>query len=474
MHACLRISLICLLLTGCALRPEPSERATMIEAPRLDKTLAASELNRHGHWPERKWWRQFRSPELDDLITTALRNNPDLKSVAARLRQSEAVVDVQAAELYPTVQANVSFSAQRFSANSTQAKLAGEHFRQVLINPLVLRYHLDLWGRDKAALQAAVGEAMASETELADARLLLSVAVAKVYFDLLAAEKKRLSINKIVVCQEQLLHLSQVRLQQGLVATGPVLDAERALNQARQHEMAINAESAVHRHRLAALAGKGPDWGDEIVIAEELSLAAPELPADLPLHLLAHRPDVMATRLWVEAAAEEIKVAETAFYPDVNLVSFAGLHSVSLSDVLLEGSSLAYAVGPSIQFPLFEGGRLRARLYYREAFYDEAVERYNGQVLRAVQEVADALVRWQESEARLNEQRRTINAMSETRRLAEVLYRQGLHDRTQLLQARNAEYREHLRLASLENRHLQAATGLLKALGGGFDTKTPD
>lgn len=459
--------LMCLLASGCALQPESSERAGIADVPGLQKSLAVSELKRNNRWPEEKWWRQFSSPELDRLITTALRDNPDLKRVAARLRQSEAVVDVQAAELYPTVQANVSFSAQRFSANSTQAKLAGEHFRQVLINPLVLRYHLDLWGRDKAALAAAVGEAMASKTELADARLLLSVAVAKVYFDLVATVEQRHRARQIVVGQEQLLHLARVRLQQGLVATGPVFEAERALNRARQQELALTAEVTLHRHRLAALAGKGPDWGEDIITGE-LPLAAPELPADLPLHLLAHRPDVAAMRLRVEAAAENIEVAKTAFYPDVNLVSFAGLHSVSLSDILLEGSSLAYAVGPSIEFPLFEGGRLRATLYYREAAYDEAVERYNGQVLKAVQEVADALARCQESEARLNEQRRTIDAISETRRLAEVLYRQGLGDRLGLVQAQNAEYREKLRLAALENRRLHAATGLLKALGGGF------
>ncbi len=463
-----RILLIYSLMTGCALLPEPSERAEMLDVPKFDKTLASIDSNLSGDWPELKWWRQFRSPELNRLIAIATEDNPDLKKVKARLRQSQAVVDVKAAELYPTVQANVSFSAQRFSANSTQAKLAGEHFRQVLINPLILRYHFDLWGRDKAALQAAVGEAMASATELADARLLLSVAVAKAYFDLSSSGKKELSAKHLVACREQLLHLNQVRLQQGLAATGAVLDAERTLHQARQQRLAITAEIAAFRHRLAVLAGKGPDWGDDIVVVDGRLPAEPGLPADLPLHLLAHRPDVVATRLRVEAAAEEIKMADTAFYPDVNLISFAGLHSVSLSDVLLQGSSLAYAVGPSIEFPLFEGGRLRANLAYRGAAYDEAVQRYNSALLRAVQEVADALVRWQESDRRLAEQRRTMAAVGETLRLAEVLYRQGLNDRIQLLQARSAEYDERLRLASMENQQFRAAMELMKALGGGF------
>ncbi len=458
-----------LIIQSCAWLPEDSsERASMISQPTLKTVINRSGLSISKQWPAMEWWKVFASPQLNSLIETALQDNPDLKRVATRLRQSQAVVDVQAAELYPTIQANIGFSAQRFSANSTQAKLAGEHFRQLLINPLVLRYHLDLWGRDRAALQAAVGEALAAETEQADARLLLSAAVAKTYFDLTVARHKLTLANQIVACRNRLLELEQVRLRTGLITTEPLLIAQRLLNNARQHVLVIRGEIDVHKHRLAALAGKGPDWSEAIVNHDSLNFSQLTIPDNLPLHLLSHRPDVAALRLRVEAAAEQIKVAESAFYPDVNLVSFAGLHSVSLSDVLLQGSSLAYAVGPSIEFPLFEGGRLRAHLMYREAAYDEAVERYNAQVLKAVQEVADALSTWREVDARLNEQHHTITAITETRRLAEALYRQGLNDQLQVIQAKSAELTERLRLTHLQNNRLQAATQLMTALGGGY------
>ncbi len=468
------VLIIAFFLKGCALQPESTERAEMIEMPRIEQILNKSGLKRNGQWPAVTWWKEFQSPELERLIVTALKDSPDIKLVAARLRQSQSMVDEQAADLYPTIQSHVNFSAQRFSANSTQAKLAGEHFRQMLINPMVLRYHLDFWERDKAALQAAVGNAFAAENELADARLLLSIAVAKVYFDLVAAEKKLNIARKIVRCQEQLLNLNRVLLDQGLVSTGAVLNAEYELNDARQLALISNAEIKFDQNRLAVLAGKGADWGLGIKINDGKMSSVPSLPNDLPLHLLAHRPDIQAMRLRVEAAAEHIKVAKTEFYPDVNLVSFAGLHSVSLTDVLLQGSSLAYAVGPSIEFPLFEGGRLRARLNYREAVYDEAVEAYNSQLLKAVQEVADALALWHESDARLSEQFRTINSIRQTRKLSEVLYRQGLHNKIELLHAFCAEYSEHLNLVSLESHRLKAVATMIRALGGGLVAKTTE
>lgn len=374
------LNLLCL-TAGCAWMPVQGKRAETIPPPSLASTLASvstpSAIN--DRWPDRDWWKVFESPELNKLIMTALSDNPDLKGTAARLQKSQLLVDAQAAELYPTVEANVSFSAQRFSANSVQAKLAGEHFRQLLINPLVLRYHLDLWGQDKAALQAAIGKAQAAETELADARLLLATAISKAYFNLTALVGKLKATEQMTDCRKQLLALSKVRLKIGLISSASVLTDQGALQALEEQETALRAEIQIQKNALAFMVGKGPDWGRNIDMGTPATPAL-MLPKDLPLHLLAHRPDVQAARMRAEAAAQEIKVAKTAFYPDINLVAFGGLHSVSISDVIFQGSSLAYAVGPSINFPLFEGGRLRAQLGYQEAAFNEAVETYNTHV----------------------------------------------------------------------------------------------
>lgn len=472
------LSLALSLLNACAWFGEDGKRAEMKELPLMGQTLEAARasLPVSDRWPEKRWWTVFEDPALNRLIEVALAENPDLKAAVARLNQSQAMVDSQAAELYPTVEANVSFSAQRFSANSTQAKLAGEHFRQMLINPLVLRYHLDFWGRDQAALEGAVGRSLAVEAELADARLLLASAVARAYFDLVAADEKRAIAEKIVDDRENLFKLQQVRRDTGLVAAAPLLQVKIALNTAKQNVEAARAEVELQKNLLAALAGRGPDWGRDIAIARGVFPKALNLPADLPLRLLAHRPDLGAARLHAQAAAQEIKVAETAFYPDVNLIAFTGLHSVSITDVLLQGSSLAYAVGPSIEFPIFEGGRLRANLSYQQAAYDAAVERYNASLVRAVQDVADALSRWREIDVRLAEQQQLVSDAAETGRLADTLNRTGLNDKADMIQAHLDEDQQRLRLASLQGEHFKAAVHLIQALGGGYaeaETKSP-
>lgn len=475
MKRCLAWACIAATLTGCAWFGESTPRARMQPLPEIGKTLesARSSAGVDSPWPTLDWWTRFETPMLNQLIETALADNPDLKAASARLNQAQALVDAQAAEQYPTIDANVSFSAQRFSANSTQAKLAGEHFRQLLVNPLVLRYHLDFWGQDQAALQAAVGRSLAISAEIADARLLLASTVAGAYFDLQTANAQLDIADTIVNQRQTLMNQERVLLDSGLSANGPLLQAQIALNLARQAQASARAKVELRKNLIAALAGKGPDWSREIAIEPGVCNQTPPLPSDIPLHLLARRPDIVAARQYVEAAAEEIKVAETAFYPDVNLIAFTGLHSVSLTDVLLQGSSLAYAVGPSIELPIFEGGRLRANLGFQEAAYDARVERYNDGLTHAVREVADALSRWREIDTAIAEQRRSVADASDAERLTESLNRAGLADLGALIQSQLASQQQRLLLAGLEGDYCKAAVQIIKALGGGFSDDKP-
>jgi len=223
----------------------------------------------------------------------------------------------------------------------------------------------------------ALGIAQAKEAELAQARLLLATTVARTYFRLVAAaEGQRLS-QAMLDLQRQHLDIDQLRVARGLDPKAPLHGAEQKLEQAKQQEAVRRAEVQILRAEIVALTGRGPDWGQQIPVEATQFPRDLSLPKDLPLKLLAHRPDVAAARYLAEAAAQEIKVAKTAFYPNVNLVGFAGLHGANLPGLLLSGQSLAFLAGPALDLPIFEGGRLRANLKAREAAYDAAVEAYN-------------------------------------------------------------------------------------------------
>ncbi len=462
-----------LILSGCALLPENGPRAKLMDMPGLEQTMKPDpESERIAKaWPKAQWWRDFHSKDLDGLMDVALRGNPTLRAAVARLGQAEAAADFQAAQMLPSVGARADFLQRRFSATDFYGPNGGKTFTGAEIDPVVFRYHLDLWGKDQAALEAALGKERAQASELAAARLVLSTAIAKAYFRLCSAEEEIELAHAMVEKLQAKLDLARLRWERGLAEKDPIHAGEQKLQAARQREDGLRTEAQILRHRLAALAGQGPDWGKSIRVSSGAFAERFPLPGNVPLGLLAHRPDVAAALWRVEGAAQLVKVARTRFYPDVNLVGFAGLHSLNLKDLFLShGASVAYSMGPTITLPIFEGGRLEAELKNEQAGYDAAVESYNGALLAAVQQVADALARWRESLAHDAAQEKAVRAAEEEARLAGKRYQAGLSTRDGEIDAEYALIEQRLQASTLQSARLQASVGLIEALGGGYET----
>ncbi len=460
-------------LTACAGFPEYQTEKPLPELPGIGKTVNESGLEPEADaWPESAWWQVFNDPDLSQLIEQALAENPGIQQVAARVDQALALADFEGARLYPSITSNVSVTAQRFSDNSVQARFAGEHFRLALLNPLQLNYHLDLWGEDRATINAAMGEAQAAQAELADAKVQLAGRMAVLYYQWRALAAEQRIAQRIAECQKALWQLNAEQYQLGLISQPPVLAAESAWHQSRQSVSKLDAEQKLRLHQLAALTGQGPDAPLKLAEAP-LTVPAISLPDDIRLSLLNHRADILAARKRVEAAAERIDVAKAGFYPDINIASFAGLQSVSFSDVLFQGASLAYSVGPSISFPIFLGGQLEARLNHQQAAYQQARQVYQQRLLDAVQDIADALSQWRDLDLRLNEQGQQIALAKQNLQLAEQRFYLGLTDKTEILRQQTALAQQWQNQLTLIQQSYQTAIELITALGGGYFLNPP-
>lgn len=461
-----------LILNACAWLPEDGVRAKLLDMPNIEQTVKLEPEAEKivADWPKAQWWQDFHSPQLNQLIETALRNSPTLRAAIARLSQAEAAADYQAAEMLPSIGGIVDIHRRRFSETDFYGPTGGKTMTAAYLD-VAFRYHLDLWGKDQAALEATLGKEKAQASELAAARLVLSSAIAKTYFRLGAAEVETGLAHAMTQQQQEKLHLAQLRWQHGLTEQDPIHLGSQKLEAAQQREASLQVEAQILRNRLAALAGQGPDWGKKIQVSTSVFAKHFPMPEKLGLRLLTHRPDVAAALWQVEAAAKLVKVAKTNFYPDVNLVGFAGLRSLNIADLFLShGASLAYSLGPTITLPIFEGGRLEAELKGEQAGYNSAVEIYNSTLLAAVQQVADALAIWRESHAHDSAQERAIHAAEMSIKLAEKRFQAGMSTRDGIIEANYTVLEQRLKASQLQATHLQAAVALFAALGGGYET----
>ncbi|ULA65215.1 MAG: Outer membrane component of tripartite multidrug resistance system [Nitrospira sp.] len=468
-----------LLLGSCAWIPAGNPPAELIEPPEMRETLAevASRLQ---HWPEDRWWTQFGNQELNGLIDAALKDNPGLKRASARLREAEALVKVEGARLLPFLEADASLTHERISQHGVFAvlnpRVAGDKILLGIINPLSFRYEFDFWGKNRATVEAALGQAAAEEAEKAEVRLRLTAAIARSYFKGQAIQQQLGIVKTLVGIRRDLKTLAQTRFRLGLDNEQPVKIAVADYEAVVKRQVGLRDQLDVQRHVLARLVGQGPDYALHLFTKPAVEI--PEqitAPDHLSIGLLVHRPDLAAALYRADAAARLVKVAKTQFYPTIDLTAFVGFnaltlmkHADKLPNLLFSGQSNAYGFAPGLRMPWFEGGRLRGELAAQRAEYDSAVELYNDTLLDAMREVADSLSAWQSTREMIESHKRLVTSLGEDWHLANVRLVTGLDDDREALRHRQPVLEQEYALKALESDQLVAAVDLIEALGGGY------
>ncbi|HET8747263.1 MAG TPA: efflux transporter outer membrane subunit, partial [Ramlibacter sp.] len=306
--------------------------------------------------------------------------------------------------------------------------------------------------------------------DVAAARVVLASNVARTYFQLVRLNEQITVAERTLAQREEQLKLVRQRVSAGLDTTLELRQSEGALPEARQQLEALREQAQVTRNALAALVGAGelpPLAKLPTMAALHPITSVPALPADL----LGRRPDVAAARARVEAATQNVKEAQAEFYPSVNLTAFAGLTSLGLNN-LIDLGSRQYGVGPAVRLPIFAQDRLRANLRGRTADLDAAIESYNGAVVEAIHEAADAVASLRSLERQLAEQRQALAAAEGAYDISLQRYRAGLGTFLNVLTAETSVLAQRRLGVDLAARVLDARVALFRALGGGVTEDT--
>jgi NodT family efflux transporter outer membrane factor (OMF) lipoprotein len=417
------------------------------------------------------WWTGFGDTTLDGLVQRALAGNPTLK--VARARLDRAAAGAEGARANSGVKADVTLEAtrQRYTENGMVPKpLAGSIEDSGTIQARAT-YEFDFFGRNRAAIEAAIGNERATEADMAAARLVLASQVSRHYLQLARLFEQREVAARALSQRDEMLGLIRQRVSAGLDTQVELRQGEGALPETRQVIEALDEQIALTRHALAALTVQAPHALDGLVPRLQ-GLHPFVLPDTVPADLLARRPDISAARWRVEAATQDSQSTKAQFYPNVNLVAFAGLSSIGL-DRLLQGSSQQYGIGPAIHLPIFDQARLRASLRGKTADVDAAVETYNGAVVDALRDVADQLSSARSIARQQDQQREASVAAESAYDLATQRYKAGLGTYLTVLNAESNVLQQRRQTADLRTRALDVQVSLARALGGGYTSDAP-
>ncbi|MBI4693189.1 MAG: efflux transporter outer membrane subunit [Gammaproteobacteria bacterium] len=417
-------------------------------------------------WPGDAWWQEYREPRLAALIAEALAANPGLAAAQARIAKAGALVAGAKSRLAPQVSAGFSSSFQRYPINGIfPPPLGGSDDSE---NRLAVdaTWELDFFGRNRAALAAANAGAAASAAEAQAARLAVAAAVARNYFEIARLLAQR---EIAVATRDQRVRIAKLvaaRVEEGLDSNVELRQAEGAIPQIEGEIARLDEAVGLTRAALATLVGGRAEATRDL--APALAAApTPQLPGAIPSDLLAHRADVTAARWRVEAASHDIASTRAEFYPSVNLTAFAGLASLGL-DRLFEAGSGTFGVAPAVRLPIFDAGRLRAKLSAANADLDGAIADYNQTLLSALQEVVSTITAIRALDRQMSEQRAAQAAAESAYELALQRYQVGLTNYLTVLTTESGVLQQRLAAADLKARALVLDVNLKRALGGGY------
>ncbi len=420
-----------------------------------------------GHWPGANWADQFGDAQLKALIDEALRSNPTLDQAHARVASASAYSETARAGTMPRVDASYSLTRQQFSNTTFIPPPFGGSWQTENKGLLSASYDLDLWGKNREALKAAISQLQASEADVEIVKLTLTTSIARTYNRLARLYALR------DIAQQEITQREQIdRITAGRIATGLETEVERKTAQANLATScaalkSLDGQILTTRYQIAALLGAGPDRGLQIArptlgIGDEV-----RLPDNLPADLVSRRPEIVAARWRVDAMTHGVKEAKAEFYPDINLSAAIGLDAFGFGRFLTAASRTA-SVGPAIHLPIFDAGELRAQLKGRYADFDYAVATYNQALVAALSEVATQLADLRSTDAQLVDAQTAQDAASKAAELALVQYKAGLTNQLTVLNADVNALSANQSVANLRMNRLDQQIALASALGGGF------
>lgn len=456
------LGLSLLLFSGCA-----GYRGLNTESV-MDKVPLVGVQAEKGDWVEDKWWEKLNDAQLNALVGEALAEHPSLGEAQARIRQAQAAAGI--AESADSVQVSLDAAStyQRFPKHeSYPPQFAG---KKDTVNRIQVTagYDFDLWGKNRAEYEAALGGVRVAEIEKEAAKLTLVSALVLDYVRLDSAYRMEDIKNGMLGRYGQILDLQNKRYAAGLDPQENIKKTESAIHSVNADIKQLQEEQKLLKISIGTLTGKGAERGLGIK-RPVLGQYAAGLPEDLPAELIGRRPDIAAQKWRIESMLKRIESAKADFYPNVNLNAFAGLRSIGLNNLLKEGSG-TFGIGPAVTLPIFNGGMLKSSLAMKNAEYDEAVERYNTLILNAVQEIADIAVSGGENRKQLEERESAAESLENAKRLAELNYKNGLGSALPILETELGILNAKTAVVSLQSRQTELSVSMSRALGGGFRT----
>jgi NodT family efflux transporter outer membrane factor (OMF) lipoprotein len=417
----------------------------------------------------RNWWTLFGSDELDSLVTTALRANPDVASAQAALRQALENTAAQRGSYFPMVQGSFDASRNRDATGVVQPTLqSGTPLYNLFTPQVTISYVPDVFGANRRAVESLAAQAEASRFQLDATYLTLTANVVTAAIQEASLRAQIAGTERVIALERESLAVLRRELELGAIAEADVYAQDAALAQLEATLPPLNKQLHQTRDQLAVLTGRLPaDFTPARFTLEQLSLPT-DLPLGVPSQLIERRPDVRAAEAQLHAATAQVGVAIANLLPQLTITGDIGSTASLFTDLFKPGTGF-WNLGAHASQTLFAGGTLVHRKRAADAALDQAAAQYRVAVLTAFQNVADALHALDSDADALSAASRAEDAAQKSLDVARHQLELGSVSYLALVNAEQAFEQAVVSLAQARSNRYADTAALFQALGGAIE-----
>jgi len=468
-------ALFMLLAAGCTVGPDYQPPISDTPAQWSDN-LSDSFASQNDQVGE--WWKLFHDAELDSLIKRAVMTNLDLRIAESRVRQARTQQGFAEADFWPTLNASGSYARQKQSENQpilgSLPKSSNIPFENDVYKAgFDASWEIDIFGGKHRALEAATAELTATEYSRRDVLVTLLSEVARYYLQTRGAQRQLAILQNQIKAQEETVKIIRSRVDHGSAAELELQRALALLAGIRSQAPIIETSIQSSIHRLGVLLAQSPDaLNTELSATAAIPAPPPQVPVGLPSDLLLRRPDVLRAERLLAAETARIGQVKAELFPKFSLTGSVGAISISASDFFLPGSR-TWSIGPTVQWRIFDAGRVLANLSAQTEAQDQALLNYQKIVLTSFEEVENALVAYAKEQEHYRLLEQEVSANQRAAELASQRYTKGWASYLDLLDSQRTLFVSQDEWIRSERAVALNLVSLYKALGGGWEMEKP-
>lgn len=470
--------LIILILSSCAVGPDFVKPDAPAEEDWIDSDVPQIKTEPADLTD---WWKVFNDPILDSLIETAYRQNLPLQIAGLRIMEARAQLGVAVGRQYPQLQQlRGSTAAVQISDNAPNSLALDKFFYNYQLG-FDAAWELDFWGRFRRGVESAEANLLASYASYDNALVTLTAEVARAYVLIRTFEERIVIARANVQIQKRSLEIAEARFEGGLVTELDVQQARALLNDTEASISRLEIGLRQARHGLSILLGIPPGELKNLLVESGTIPDAPqEVVVGIPADMLRRRPDIRSAELQTAAQSARIGIAKADLYPQFSLVGSIGLQSSEQGGIpsnnsnfgdLFDSESITYFVGPSVQWPILNYGRITNRVRVQDARFQQLVVNYQNTVLNAYREVEDAMVGFLNSKEQVVFLSDSVEASKRSVDLSLIQYREGVVDYQRVLDTQRFLTLEQDLQTAVNGEVALNLIALYKALGGGWQIR---